>query len=337
MIELKRDSVESRMLSWLRFPLATLIVFIHTDFPYDDPSHPAFYVGKLLSEGLAQIAVPTFFFISGYLFFARYERFGWKEYWSAMKKKFFSLAIPYMLWIALVYYAYGFYSGQVTYVDLRPSELYKIFWAAGDGYVATSVFGYKFSILSTPSGVGVLWFVRDLMVAMLLSPVIWWIVRRCRLWSIILFIIPYVFYIAIPIKGFGLAALCFFPLGATFSICGINISKVTVKWGKWTLIVFSVLLLGKYALDIQQIHYHRILSQAVILTGIGAAMYISCYSLRYTRFSKWICLLGEASFFIYVGHAVPIFLLLSPITQYFSNSLGGRYLRIFSVGAFALP
>lgn len=156
--------------------------------------------------------------------FAKYEKFGLNEYKVAMRKKFVTLAIPYFIWIAFVYYGYGLYSGQTSQFSISPSDLYKVFWAESEGFVATLFFGYKFSILSSPSGLGVLWFVRDLMVTMLLSPIIWWIVCRCKMWAVILFLLPYLLFIAIPVKGFGLAALCFFPIGATFSICGKNIS-----------------------------------------------------------------------------------------------------------------
>jgi fucose 4-O-acetylase-like acetyltransferase len=320
------------MLSWLRYPLALLIVFIHTGYPTDNPTEPAYYIGKLLSEGVAVIAVPTFFFISGYLFFAKYKTFGWTEYASAMRRKFFSLAVPYIIWIALIYYSYGFYSGQLTGINLSPSELYKIFWAFSDGYVVTSIFGYKFSILSFPSGAQGLWFVRDLMVAMLLSPIIWCICKRCKLWSIILFLIPYFLYIGIPIQGFGLTALCFFPIGAALSINGVNLLELSKRCGKYFLIAFTILLSTKYILDILHIHYsyyNRILLQLVICTGIVAALSISHYMLRYTKSAEIICKLGEASFFIYIFHSTPLFLLLNPIITWLSNSLWGGVLAYF--------
>ena len=94
-----------------------------------------------------------------------------------------------------------------------------------------SVFGYEFSILSSPSAIGVMWFIRDLMVAMVLSPIVWWIVRRMRMWSLVVFFLPYILYIGVPVQGFGLAALCFFPAGATFSICGKDVVQSLTRWG----------------------------------------------------------------------------------------------------------
>lgn len=101
------------------------------------------------------------------------------------------------------------------------------------------------------------------------------------------------------------------------------------KFGKWILIVFATLFMSKYILDINQIHSHRILGQLVILVGVGAVMYISYRSLRFEKISKWICLLGESSFFIYVGHTLPVFYMLSPIMDQISNSLWGEVLAYF--------
>lgn len=213
MINLKSDSLESRALAWLRFPLALLVVLIHTGYT-SDKNDFAFYLGNMISNNLANIAVPTFFFISGYLFFSKYIKFEYKDYIAIIVKKSKTLLLPYIIWnlIMYIYIAAWHLISDGTLGDIQPWELYKIFWAKDDGYVVTSPFGYQFSILCSPI-CGVLWFIRDLMVVMLLSPLIWWIVRRLQMWSIILFLVPWLFYIGVPIKGFGLMALCFFPIG----------------------------------------------------------------------------------------------------------------------------
>lgn len=310
MINLTRNSQTSKVLEIMRFPLAALIVFIHTSYS-SDKSDTSYYIGNFISNSVANIAVPTFFFISGYLFFAKYENFGWKEYSSAIRKKFFSLAVPYFLWIAIVYYGMGVLTGFRN--GPAPWDLYHIFWAESDGFVAESIFGYTFSILSSPAALGVLWFVRDLMVAILLTPVFWFIVKRLRMWSILFFLIPYFTFIAIPIQGFGLVALCFFPIGATFSICGKDIVNIVTGWGGWILGAFASVLIIKFGLDVSRIHYHRIIGQILIIIGIVSTVVIANYLSKYSRLANWICILGEASFFIYVGHALPVFI---PLDKY---------------------
>lgn len=312
MLNLKQNSHESKVLSWMRFPLALLIVFIHTGFT-DDKSDIGFYIGTFISNVIASIAVPTFFFISGYLFFAKYSEFGFKEYTAAMKKKLWSLVVPYFLWIALVYYGYGFYSGFAS--GPSPSDLYHIFWAQSDGYIRKSIFGYTFSTLSSPAGLGVLWFIRDLIVVMLLTPLIWWIVKRLNMWAVLVFILPYLIDLAIPLQGFGLVAFCFFSLGATFSICGKRVTDCITPWGGWILTLFSLSLILKFVFAISHIEsYHY--SKFVILIGLCSLFVLADKAIRSSlRINNWIIILGETSFFLYVCHTLPIFLPLRHITD----------------------
>lgn len=320
MVELKNDSIDSRILSWLRFPLAALVVFIHTDYSRNT-ADAAFYIGTFLSGCVAQIAVPAFFFISGYLFFAKLENYGLQEYKTIMCRKAKTLLVPYLLWIALAYYGYGLWTGFSS--DVKPWDFYRIFWAGSDGFTATSPLGYSFSLLCTPAGLAVLWFIRDLIIAMILSPLIWWIVRKCRLYSIVLFLLPYLLTLGIPVKGFGLVALCFFPIGATLSILGYGITDVFVRKRRILISLFAVLLVIKFILDINNAHYHRILPQMLTIVGVAAAFGIAYVALQY-KFSEKIIVLGEISFFVYVCHTLPIFYPLTHITNYISaNCIGG--------------
>lgn len=300
MISIKRDSLESKALSWVRFPLACLVVLIHTAYT-NDQSDICYYLGKLISSNLANIAVPTFFFISGYLFFAKYDDFGWYEYRNMLQDKTKRLLLPYLIWNCIAYYVYGLTNNFAG--DIRPWELYRIFWAIDDGYVVTSLLGYKFSILSSPA-LGTFWFIRDLMVVMLLSPIIWWIIRKLKMWSLLIFILPWILKIGIPIKGFGLFALCFFPLGATFSICGKNIFDYAKRLGGYTSIIVILLLFINSYLNVGV--YAEYLNKLFIVLGLISVIYISYIAIQRNPNSK-IIKLGEASFFIYAFHALFIF------------------------------
>jgi len=100
----------SEKLRILNPALIVLVVLIHaaTLDPLPEqiaqPHFPAVRLAALiedfLSHGLARVAVPLFFVISGYLFFHRYD-----GSWTATKAKWRtrvrSLVIPYFLWAAL--------------------------------------------------------------------------------------------------------------------------------------------------------------------------------------------------------------------------------------------
>ena len=96
----------SKTISFLRFPLIVLVVFIHSYImmPYHGSDVtasevPIFYnIEFLLSEIIACIAVPLFFLISGFLFFYRLQGFNQAKYFEKIKKRFKTLFIPYLFW-----------------------------------------------------------------------------------------------------------------------------------------------------------------------------------------------------------------------------------------------
>ena len=76
-MELDDDLRQLKVISVIRFPLIIGVVFIHAHFTevdgisiYQTSLYPSYtFVSMLLSDVLARIAVPFFFFISGFLFF----------------------------------------------------------------------------------------------------------------------------------------------------------------------------------------------------------------------------------------------------------------------------
>ena len=66
------SALTSRTINALRFPCAVLVVLIHLFKPVPEETFPYGFFRTLeiaFSDGLARIAVPIFFFISGFLFF----------------------------------------------------------------------------------------------------------------------------------------------------------------------------------------------------------------------------------------------------------------------------
>ena len=79
MENLSSDQLLSKTISWLRFPLAVGIVFIHNQMDHieiqgevlDFNNWPIVkYTVDLFSQVLPRIAVPLFFFFSGYFIFS---------------------------------------------------------------------------------------------------------------------------------------------------------------------------------------------------------------------------------------------------------------------------
>ena len=93
----------SQVITWLRFPLIMAVVMLHTyliDKPIDgivyvkSGQFPFFdYLEHIIRVEIANMAVPLFFFISGFLFFCG-EAFTRNTFILKLKKRFHSLLIP---------------------------------------------------------------------------------------------------------------------------------------------------------------------------------------------------------------------------------------------------
>ena len=233
-----------------------------------------------------------------------------------LKKKCTSLLLPYIIWnvIMFILVATSNFSHRNGWGDIKPWELYRIFWAVNDGYIATSILGYQFSILCTPIN-GPLWFVRDLMVVMTISPLFYWIIKHIKHWSPVLFILPYLLHIGVPIKGFGLVALCFFPMGMYFSVMNLDIFELLSRFKKYIISLAFILFLSFYIFSILSVSCH-LLKEATIIIGIATAMLIAyTCAMRNSKLNKRCIKLGETSFWIYVMHTTPF---ISPLQHVFA-------------------
>jgi fucose 4-O-acetylase-like acetyltransferase len=107
----------STRIDMLRFPLIVGVVFIHC---YQitmtmaqgsiGTAHSAAWADSVrffISQGVARVAVPLFFLISGYLFFQ--GQWSWGKYGSKLRRRADTLLVPFLFWnvLALVLYSAG--------------------------------------------------------------------------------------------------------------------------------------------------------------------------------------------------------------------------------------
>ena len=95
----------SLRLKLLNFPLIVGVVYIHAygmeiGFAGSElgPAHLDRFtdvVRTLVSQGVARLAVPMFFLISGYFFFNGFT--GW-SYFNKLRVRFRTLLVPYVFW-----------------------------------------------------------------------------------------------------------------------------------------------------------------------------------------------------------------------------------------------
>lgn len=86
---------------FLRFPLICMVVLIHTLQGDTYKENMALWYGNVIyffQEALSRSAVPVFFVISGYLFCYNMDRWDWTTYYGKLKKRVYTLLIPYLIW-----------------------------------------------------------------------------------------------------------------------------------------------------------------------------------------------------------------------------------------------
>ena len=161
-----------------QFILCILIVFIHSSCLFIHvPGNPELqmvfganwssFIQLFLGEGICRIAVPLFMVISGYLFYLTFDG-SWKSYGNKLKRRVFSLVIPYLFWSALTFIV--FFCAQR-------------FLGLGDFFVTrngTEInLWYLFDNIVLNSYDSPLWFCRYLIVLALLSIIIYWPLKKC--------------------------------------------------------------------------------------------------------------------------------------------------------------
>ena len=88
----------SETIGVLRFPLMVCIVLRHIIIWNKEKYLLVNEIDHFITETFTLIAVPLFFFMSGFLFFNGVDRFGRSEYFNKLKSRVKRLLIPYLLW-----------------------------------------------------------------------------------------------------------------------------------------------------------------------------------------------------------------------------------------------
>ena len=300
---MKDSSVKSQTIEWLRFVCAALVVLLHSFFsPWDrrpvvsfmDSSYDAIRI--FFSQGCCRVAVPIFFLISGYLFFTKLNEWNTKIWLDKVKKRVKNIVIPYFIWniIAMAFSLFLLYRFWLLKGGERPELLtwfnsiggVGAFWDAGN---------------SAPYNLP-LWFVRNLIVLIAVSPVIYCFVKKTKVYGLIILSILYLTDLWTSIPGFESSGFMFFTLGAFFSINSIDFAiyfKDRLYWLCPIAIVILSLMVVTFG-DMNQLwqYLHR------LFTFIGSFAMIGLVAKLFEKKSIRVYpFLSNSSFFIYAAHS----------------------------------
>lgn len=291
--------IQSQTIEWLRFPLIIAVAFIH------NPGLPSEYVLPNLGAGgfwlclsiyikvffshvLAHIAVPIYFFISGYLFFLKTPVLTKEIYTDKLKKRWNSLVIPYLLWnifpilvvICLWFLKYIIFNHDIgifmdkliAYFD--SNGWLSLFWNTKEwggnviNWIGQPVMG------SGPINYP-LWYIRDLIVVVLLSPAIYYCIKMMKQWFLIIMLFFYFSGIWPQLPGFSATAILFFGWGGYFSINKLNFVELFRKIEIPTYIATFLLLIADTYYDGGYTRVGFNLYHAFVILGLIAAFNVS--------------------------------------------------------------
>ena len=306
----------SKVIAWLRFPLACLIVLLHSQIleptyrPIVASSGFAYALKILLSEGICRIAVPAFFLISGYLFFLNLENWD-KDVWlGKMKRRVHTLLIPYILW-NLVGIAYTCITPYVGAVTEGADSLLSIFQERGwirmlwdSNRIMEQWNPPTVNILGVTMHNGMpantpLWFIRDLIVINLFSPAIYAFVKNTKYYGLGVLCLLFILNIWLPFEGFSIIGFLFYSIGAYFAIFSKGLIDSIWK-AKIPSFVGSVVLLALLAVTFGRHWSAEYILRLFQLFGVVAAFNLAACLMK-EEGSKNIKL-ADSSFFLYASH-----------------------------------
>lgn len=284
----------TQRLNILRFPLIVGVLFIHshTTFSGNQDSFITYFIRNIISNELASVAVPLFFLMSGYLFFLKFNTLTKTIYMEKLKARTRTLFIPFLFWNI----------ATLLLIALAQSLPVNKAFSAG---TMSLIAGYNvFDYLINVFGIGKLpisfqfWFIRDLMLLVILTPIIDFANKRTPLpfLSILFACWMLDFW---PIYTPSIAAVLFFSVGAFFGGYNKNLFCFD-KYGIPIIAIYTpIIIIG--ALFAQE-SFTPYLHRSGIVFGIASVLFLTKLVMKSRHIKNTLLSLSGVSFFVFAAH-----------------------------------
>lgn len=269
--------------------LTILVVYIHFPGPLTWDKYNCGWMSiqsvldfcSISIDILTKVAVPSFFVLSGMLFFR--DGFSMKTYKAKINRRVSSLLIPYILWNIIPYFiVIGL---KVLGCIIKGNHWGGIILYFNDTDWVNVFTGYKNTYPLNP----VLWFIRDLMFSNLLSPLAYYIARRR-----FLFIFSIVLFILVPnisCNIYSYSSFVYFLVGAYISTNKpVTLNNSHIVCSMFGFSFFCLLLFGK-----------GIWNGFLFLMLTMSFIYLCCIISQKIDINKHIVLV-RYSFWVFVTH-----------------------------------
>ena len=264
----------------VRLPLIILVTYAHSygairgGYSLLGSGWDAYEVLKLMiSQTLVKVAVPAFFVMSGYLYFANVEKLTKEVYWQKLKRRVKTLLIPYIVWNLLM--------------ALKLQEI----------SLATFI---------APANMP-LWFLRDLIMVSMVTPILYIGVKRLGWWLALILVPIYLTGVWAVQPDVNPYAICFFTFGAMLSIRKMDLVEACGRYA-WQACALSMIL-GIAMMLTYGSEVYMILMLGFRITSVVALFGMA----RFAHWGQTTLCLTQlrfgagASYFIYLAHYVLFF------------------------------
>lgn len=246
------------------------------------------WIQRFITEEITRVAVPFFFLISGFLFFYKLDKLNLHWYCRKMKSRCKSLLIPYILWSV-----YGFLMVYMTKLYL-PSAFTSV-----KPLCQISKQDFIVALFWTPVGTYQLWFVRDLFLCVVISPLLYLGIKKLRE----LFL---VFLLAFWLRNYhfviSMDSILFVTLGAYISLNFKSIVEMKFNC-KYSTIIWGIVWLALCFLNLTMLK-ETVIHAMALFTGIIFIwmLYDLLYIKKNNFFLKLSVSMFEYTFFLYAFH-----------------------------------
>lgn len=317
MIEI--STYNSKKIAILNAVAIVLVLLLHSYF-LEAAEYSIAYNVQLFTgtNGISGVAVPLFYFISGILFYKSINHI--KDCVLGIRKRFKTLLVPYVIWNVV-------FVGWYLFLSIIPGV---------SGFVNSDILNH-FSLnkpiaslsylLIEPAGFH-LWFLRDLISYILMTPLIYIV---CKRFPIIAFCM-----ILIIFGWINRCGVTYFTAGAIVSIhLGLDFFEKGVFKNKGFRLFLLLLFLSKCIMTVlptcNSILYNPYFQQIANLAGILAIWKIYDKVLvENSRMSNVLLFVSKYSFFIYLFHE-PVFNIIKKLSLWIIGRSEGALIALYFV------
>ena len=273
------------------FILAITVMFIHSEniALYENSHLFVSILEYLISHSIGDLAVPTFFMISSYLF---YRNFHSNQILNKYKSRIRSIFFPYLLWNSLYFIIFYIITLFPTFRTFMTTEQF----ALSPQLIWEAVFFHKYN--------NVFWFMQQLIYFIALSPLVYYLLKGKS--GIMLVIICLVIGIYCPMfpniwYGVKFNMMVYWFLGCYFAIHKPSLFEKAGKENFVSLSVFIciILLIIRFLLDyvLGNLLFFPILSPILLFINVPF-FWFALSSFIPSKTPWWM----QITFFIYAAH-----------------------------------